>query len=463
MAGNKALEKFKNSKVPKKGTGTTNAEVPVYQEPNTHSKIIGTIKKNELINWISKSICDEKEWVRCDNKNNFGYIISNDMDGNCNLNLNSIQEKIEEKKEDNDLNDESQISNEEYEIVNEALKEILEEDDKKDENSEKDNNSNSTGLANEPLNKSQEEFNKVFVLNNDEVYKEEENVFIPKNDDIFKEDNLDNLYFDGDISNLDGAIKENNKILGDILSMIEKDKDNEKNVTKALESISEILPEQMKLASKDLLLSTLDSIPGGKYKNNLIYKENKEDNSNFVSNINMIADNIAEGMKEVDGTIRLTDGSYNGNNFSPKYYENGWNGGSKAGIKTFKVARIGEKVSKVTGPIGNVLTAKDFIDAVKEDGYKIGDNTILKASEEVGGWAGAWAGTKAGAKIGLKIGSMIPAHPVVTKFLGVVFGGVIGTIVGAFVGEIGGELIVDKKNEKEEDEKEDVKKNEKED
>ena len=45
MAGNKALEKFKNSKVPKKGKGTTNAEVKIYSEPNTHSKVIGAIKK----------------------------------------------------------------------------------------------------------------------------------------------------------------------------------------------------------------------------------------------------------------------------------------------------------------------------------------------------------------------------------------------------------------------------------
>lgn len=97
MAGNKALEKFKNSKVPKRGTTTTTAEVPIYQEPNTHSKIIGTIKKNEIINWISKSICDEREWIRCDNKNNFGYIISGEMDGTCNINMDFIKEKKRRK------------------------------------------------------------------------------------------------------------------------------------------------------------------------------------------------------------------------------------------------------------------------------------------------------------------------------------------------------------------------------
>ena len=71
MAGNKALEKFKNSKIPKKGTAVVKDEVPIYQEPNTHSKIIGTIKKDEHVNWISKSICDGKEFVRCNAEKNF--------------------------------------------------------------------------------------------------------------------------------------------------------------------------------------------------------------------------------------------------------------------------------------------------------------------------------------------------------------------------------------------------------
>ena len=45
MAGNKALEKFKESKIPKKGKGKIIIEIPIYKEPNTQSEIIGTIKK----------------------------------------------------------------------------------------------------------------------------------------------------------------------------------------------------------------------------------------------------------------------------------------------------------------------------------------------------------------------------------------------------------------------------------
>ena len=46
-----------------------------------------------MVNWISKSICEEKEWIKCDNKNNFGYIISGELDGTCNINLNLIKKK----------------------------------------------------------------------------------------------------------------------------------------------------------------------------------------------------------------------------------------------------------------------------------------------------------------------------------------------------------------------------------
>ena len=75
MAGNKALEKFKNSKIPKKGTATIPIEIPIYKEPNTHSPIIGKIKKDEEITWISKSICDEREWIRCNQIHDYGYIV----------------------------------------------------------------------------------------------------------------------------------------------------------------------------------------------------------------------------------------------------------------------------------------------------------------------------------------------------------------------------------------------------
>ena len=38
----------------------------------------------------------------------------------------------------------------------------------------------------------------------------------------------------------------------------------------------------------------------------------------------------------------------------PKYYVNGWKGGSKARIKTYNIAEISEKVRNITGRIRNV-------------------------------------------------------------------------------------------------------------
>ena len=116
MAGNKALEKFKDSKVPKKGSGTTNTDLPIYQEPNTHSKVIGTIKKDENFDWVGKSICDGKEFVRCDK--NFGYIAINEINGKCNLNMDTVKEIKFEKLEidSNKIIYENELTEEEKKI-----------------------------------------------------------------------------------------------------------------------------------------------------------------------------------------------------------------------------------------------------------------------------------------------------------------------------------------------------------
>ena len=262
MAGNKALEKFKNSKIPKKGTAVVKDEVPIYQEPNTHSKIIGTIKKGEQVNWISKSICDGKEFVRCNAEKNFGYIIGNDKDGNCNLNMNSIQEKSDIKNDNsNNIINEVELTQEEKEFVNNALKEILADDDeKKDENDENSTHSKSTEIENisnhsDNFAKVEDELNKAFEYKNDDIFKDDEVVFEPK------EDYYDNSYFDPDISNLDEVKKKFNFELNNFTETIERDKENEINY---LNAINDIFPGQKNLPVKDLLLETLDSIPGGK-------------------------------------------------------------------------------------------------------------------------------------------------------------------------------------------------------
>ena len=134
MAGNKALQKFKGSKIPKKGTAKTIIEIPIYSEPNTHSSIIGRIKKNQEITWISKSICDEREWIRCNQDNNYGYIVGYENDGKYNLEIRTIKETKEEIKKEYGFEQKVEvipITKDEIKLGNEALEEILNDDDEK--------------------------------------------------------------------------------------------------------------------------------------------------------------------------------------------------------------------------------------------------------------------------------------------------------------------------------------------
>ena len=427
MAGNKALEKFKDSKVPKKGSGTTNTDLPIYQEPNTHSKVIGTIKKDENFDWVGKSICEGKEFVRCDK--NFGYIAINEINGKCNLNMDTVKEIKFEKLEidSNKIIYENELTEEEKELGDQAQKEILEKDDEKDCNNNYSNNTSSStnqendSCHNDIFNKTEEQLNNIFDIKNDEVFKENDTFVKDKYEDIFKEDNLINVYFGGDISNLDEAInytnKENQKLKDDILSMMKENKEQEYNITKALKSINDIIPGQFNLPNKDLLLNTLESIPGGKKQNNELVKEKKEkDIFNKIDEINSFVDDVAGILEKVKGTIRLTNGKKNGNKFSPKYYKSGWNGGGKSGIKTYdisKIGKIGKAIKKVTGPIGKILEITNCVVEILEDGCKIGDNAKINA--------GSFAGGTIGAAIG-------------TMFLGP-FGAFVGGIIGSYYGE----------------------------
>ena len=148
MAGNKTLQKFKDSKIPKKGKGKVNKEVDIYIEPNTQSVIIGKIPKDQIISWISKSVCDEREWIRCDEENNFGYIVGYEKDGSSNLDISSIKDKTNGKKKEKNFkikpNEIVPITKEDINLGNEALNEILNGDDK---NSDKDNESISNSTA----------------------------------------------------------------------------------------------------------------------------------------------------------------------------------------------------------------------------------------------------------------------------------------------------------------------------
>ena len=127
MAGNKALKKFKESKIPKKGKGKVMREVNIYKEPNIYSEKIGKIKIGTDINIISKSVCNDREWARCDGNQKFGYIIGYDKDETCTFDVGKIIEITENKQEIYVKND--KLTDEDIKIGEDSLKEILEEDD----------------------------------------------------------------------------------------------------------------------------------------------------------------------------------------------------------------------------------------------------------------------------------------------------------------------------------------------
>ena len=230
--------------------------------------------------------------------------------------------------------------------------------------------------------------------------------------------------------------------------MMEKDQEKKLNVSQAIDSISDILPENNKFfGSKDSLLNIIDSNNEEKLKNN--FNEWKEI-YNLFSEINSKIDLIADVFQEIKGSFRITDGLYNGNDISFKYYESSWKGGSKARIKTHDFAKIGKNISKVTEKISRVNDLKDFYIAFKEDGNKFGDKSIVTIGEKLG----TWEGTKYGIKYGVKIGSLIPFHPLATRLIGGIIGGIVGCFIGSFTGRKGGEFVVDIKNDKTEDIKE---------
>ena len=414
MAGNKALEKFKDSKIHKKGIGVVNEEVPIYQEPNTHSKIIGTIKKDELINWISKSICDGKEWVRCNGNNNFGYIVGNDNDGKCNLNMDSVQEVKDEYIEIKKYNYKFEvISQEENEYGEEAVKKILEEV-QKDESNNEENSSVSTELDN-IINQNENKF--VDNIKNEEINKDNYTNFEPLNEDIFKEENLDNLYFDGDISLLAGANKEVDKLYKNIINTMEQDKNQKIVISETIESICDLIPGQPNLQNINLE-GILDSIPRGNKNNLLYYKDKKEDTKKSIlpeiDGMNVIS-NVTEGMKKMNGEIVIRDKK------------------NKKIIKKYNLSKIGEKLGGVISKIGYVLSFMNIGKAIMKDGSKLGDNFIMTAFKE----GFSFIGTIAGAFYCLSFGP-----------IGTIFGGIIISAFFADLGEKLGKFIVKIKNQK---------------
>ena len=245
MAGNKALQKFKESKIPKKGKAKTIIEIPIYSEPNTHSSIIGKIKKSQEITWISKSICDDREWIRCNQDNNYGYIVGYESDGKCNLEIDTIKETKEETKKEYGFDQKLEvipITKEEIKLGEEALEKILNDDD--DEKKDADDNESKTNISTENDESQKSDLSELNYGTNDML-------------EINLGQEWDNLFND-DINKINEINFENNKLINEIKCQIKKDKnkkkgkdieknnDKDNSISEIICSLKEGLPENEK-------------------------------------------------------------------------------------------------------------------------------------------------------------------------------------------------------------------------
>ena len=250
MAGNKALQKFKDSKIPKKGKGKITIEIPIYESPYTSSKIIGYIPKNKEITWISKSVCDEREWIRCNQDYNFGYIVGYEKEGNCNLDIKSIKEKKEEIKFDTKP-EIVPLTKEEINLGNQALEEILN-NINEEEKSGKSNNDNNESKTNNSTEIDENNKSDLERLDDDKSKTSE----IHFNEEEF--DNWDDS-FENDISKIDFFKEQNDKLINEIkcqlneesINNINKDNNNDDMVSQAINSVMDEISKEDKGSQKE--------------------------------------------------------------------------------------------------------------------------------------------------------------------------------------------------------------------
>jgi len=143
---------------------------------------------------------------------------------------------------------------------------------------------------------------------------------------------------------------------------------------------------------------------------------------------------IAEGVEQFgQGGENLKIGT-NG-----KYYDN-WGGNQY--VKTSKVfdGKLMKSLGKNAPIVGTALDLLEVGEGFKQDGYRVGKNTIKQAAGVAGGMGGAWAGAMGGAAVGAGIGSVVP---VIGTAIGGFVGGIIGGILGAWGGETAAEAVTE--------------------
>ncbi len=140
---------------------------------------------------------------------------------------------------------------------------------------------------------------------------------------------------------------------------------------------------------------------------------------------------FGQGMVQSGGSFRVTNGTYNGNQLSPRYYQSGWAGGSRAQIATYNMTRVGSNIGRGSLYGSLVLGAYNINEANIEDGRSFGYNTQVTTAQTAGGIAGGWAGAKGGAAAGAAIGVWFGGAGAVP---GAIIGGIVGGVAGGWIG-----------------------------
>ena len=145
--------------------------------------------------------------------------------------------------------------------------------------------------------------------------------------------------------------------------------------------------------------------------------------------INTALHNVGKSLEKNAGNSTVGN---NGKAYWHAKGERGFNGNQH--VKTIKLTKVGNMVTKVTGPVGYMLSGFNIYNGYLQDGRQFGYNTALAVGSFVGGWIGASVGLRAGSLAGVTVGG-IP---------GAIIGGATGGTAGAFAGSEMGIMIADK-------------------
>ena len=139
---------------------------------------------------------------------------------------------------------------------------------------------------------------------------------------------------------------------------------------------------------------------------------------------------LGAGMNTQGGSMRLTNGSANGNALSLKHYQSGWNGGSRVGITTYQLGAAGKLVGKA-GAAGTLVVGGLDIrtNYMSEGGF--GTYTQRATGRTAGSLFGGYGGAAGGAANGAWFGGF-----------GAIPGSIIGGLLGGYGGSKAGEKVV---------------------